>query len=111
MTTIANELSALRSMSRIDEKADSLNRFRSDFKRVFEIWCGTADISHAEARRQMAEAGAAVQAHMHDAEWMDCAAKHIRELIEQYDIDRARSVRIAAEVRAEREEKKTRKSA
>ena len=88
-----------------------ISAFRSDFKRVFEIWCGTADISHAEARPQMSEAGAAVQAHMHDADWMDCAAKHIRELIEQHDIDLARSVRIAAEVRAERESKKTRKSA
>lgn len=101
----------LSAMADIDKKAASISEFRADFKRAFAIWRDRGEISEVEARAQIAEAGAAVQNNMHDAEWMECAAKYFRLIVDQHEGDKARSARIADEVRANRTAKEKRTSA
>jgi len=50
-----------------------------------------------------AEASAAVREKAHDSEWMKSAMDHFASMADQIRTDRARSERIAAEVRAARE--------
>ncbi len=77
-------------------------QLRDDFKAVFAHWRKTGELSQDEAARQMREAGAAVQEHMHDADWMRGASDYFRKLVEQIEHEQARAAAIAADVRAER---------
>jgi hypothetical protein len=80
-----------------------LTQFRADFKAMFSYWRKTGEISEREAAQQYAEAASAVQDHMHDNDWMKCAAAHFRRLVEQTESEANRASQIAAAVRAERE--------
>lgn len=80
-----------------------LDKFRADFATVLRHWRATGQITESEMKRQMTEAGAAVRKNLSDAVWMKCAAEHFAAMASQIRADRARSERIAAEVRAARE--------
>lgn len=78
-------------------------QFRADFKAVFAHWRNTGEMSEQESSDQFRDASAAVQANMHDAEWMQCAVEHFRGLATAIKRNEDRSQRIRTEARTEKE--------
>ena len=95
----------LREMANIEGRTASLNQFRADFKRMFEVWQARGEISEDEAMQQYREAGQAVRDNMHDEGWIAAASAHFRRLCIETERDDERRVRIANEVRAEKWER------
>ena len=75
-----------------------ITQFRADFRAMFSHWRRTGELSEGEAMQQYREAAQAVQEHMHDAEWMQAAAAHFRQLCIDTETDDERRARIASEV-------------
>src|SRR5574337_1642749 len=80
-----------------------LERLRTDFKLVWNWWRHCGEISEDEMRDGMKEAGEVIRKNIGEADWMrDCAAT-FSEIAAPSRADLARSERIRAEVRAEKE--------
>ena len=92
----------LRELANIDGRAAAINQFRSDFKRMFDVWRARGELSEDEAMQQYQEAAQAVRDNMHDQGWIDAVAAHFRRLCIETETDNERRVRIANEVRAEK---------
>ena len=92
----------LRALANVDGRASAINQFRSDFKRVFDVWRARGELSEDEAMQQYQEAAQAVRDNMRDQGWIDAAAAHFRQLCIDIERDDERRVRIANEVRAEK---------
>ena len=90
----------LRELANIDGRAAAINQFRSDFKRMFDVWRARGELSEDEAMQQYNEAAQAVRDHMHDQEWIAAASAHFRQLCIDTETDAERSRRIKAEVHA-----------
>ena len=90
----------LRAMANVDGRASVINQFRSDFKRMFDVWRARGELSEDEAMQQYQEAAQAVRDNMHDQGWIDAAAAHFRQLCIDTERDDERSKRIKAEVQA-----------
>lgn len=91
----------LRELANIDGRAAAINQFRSDFKRMFDVWRARGELSEDEAMQQYQEAAQAVRDHMHDQEWIAAASAHFRRLCIETERDDERRTRIANEVREE----------
>lgn len=104
MSAAASSLEALRAKVRVEDRAAALAQFRADFKAVFAAWRSAGELAADEAWRQYDEAARAVQDHSHDPAWMEGAMRHFRDLVEQQERDCGRAQRIAAEVRAARQQ-------
>lgn len=104
MNSLAEKLAKASAMANIDAKKTSIEQLRKDFKTVFDAYRAHGCISDSERANQVREAGAAVSEHSGDSEWMDCASKHFRQMAHQIEIDRARALDIAEEVRAMKKE-------
>ena len=89
-------------MSAVDKKADAIAQFRADFKTVFAHYRASGELAQDEAAAQMREASAAVQDHLHDADWMACAAAHFRRMAAQIEHEKTRAKAIAADVRTKK---------
>lgn len=77
-----------------------IGQFRADFTAVYAHWRDTGEPD--VGAREKSAAAAAVQAHMHNDDWMRGAAATFRRIREDQERDIARRERIKAEVRAER---------
>lgn len=80
-----------------------LEQFRADFALVFRTERLHGHASEDEAAQMRAQAGLAVQQHMGDADWMAGASAHFAQLADAIRRDLARSERIRAEVRADKQ--------
>ena len=89
----------LRELANIEGRASAINQFRSDFKRMFDVWRARGELSEDEAMQQYQEAAQAVRDNMHDQSWIDAAAAHFRQLCIDTERDDERRIRIANEVR------------
>lgn len=76
-----------------------IEQFRSDFKRMFDVWRARGELSEDEAMQQYQEAAQAVRDNMHDEGWMQAAAAHFRQLCIETEREDERRVRIANEMR------------
>ena len=92
----------LRELATIEGRASAINQFRSDFKRMFDVWRARGELSEGEAMQQYQEAAQAVRDNMHDQGWIDAAAAHFRQLCIETEREDERRVRIVNEVRAEK---------
>lgn len=81
----------------------SLDQLRADFALVWRTWRDRGEITQAEHDEGRHEGAAAIREHMSDLGWMACCCAHYRQMAGDMELDRERSVRIAAEVRAEKE--------
>jgi replicative superfamily II helicase len=90
----------LRAMANVEGRASAIQQFRSDFKRMFDVWRARGELSEDEAMQQYNEAAQAVRDHMHDQEWIAAASAHFRQLCIDTERDDERRIRIAAEVGA-----------
>ena len=77
-------------------------QFRADFRAVFAHYRASGELTQDEAAAQMRDASAAVQDHLHDADWMACAAADFRRMAAQIGHEKTRAEAIAADVRAEK---------
>lgn len=77
-----------------------ITQFRADFTATYARWRDTGEPDAGP--REKAAAAAAVQAHVHDDDWMRGAAATFRQIREDQERDIARRERIKAERRAER---------
>lgn len=75
-------------------------QFRTDFRAVFANWIRTGEPNGGERERQ--EAAEAVQDHLHDADWMACAAADFRRMAAQIEHEKTRAKAIAADVRTKK---------
>lgn len=75
-------------------------QFRADFCAVYAHWIRTEEPNGGERERQ--EAAKAVQDHLHDADWMACAAADFRRMAAQIKHEKTRAKAIAADVRTEK---------
>lgn len=92
----------LRELANIEGRASAINQFRSDFKRMFDLWRARGELSDDEAMQQYQEAAQAVRDNMHDEGWIAAASAHFRQLCIDTERDDERRLRIANEVRAEK---------
>lgn len=89
----------LRALANVDGRASAISQFRSDFKRMFDVWRARGELSEDEAMQQYREAGQAVRDNMHDEGWIAAASAHFRQLCIDTERDDERRIRIANEVR------------
>ena len=89
----------LRELANIEGRASAINQFRSDFKRMFDVWRARGELSEDEAMQQYREAGQAVRDNMHDEGWIAAASANFRQLCIEAERDDERRIRIANEVR------------
>lgn len=89
MNDTAEKLRALRDAANVQGANERLQQFRADFKLVWHYWRISGDISEFELERDSAIAAAAVKAHQADAEWMDCAMNHFREMAARIETPRS----------------------
>lgn len=80
-----------------------LEQFRADFALVFRAERLHGHANEDEAAQMRAKAGLVVQEHMGDNAWMANAAAHFASMADTIRRDLARSERIRAEVRADKQ--------
>lgn len=97
-----DRLSTLRGLETTPH-ADPLQQFREDFGAVWKWRRHCGYISQDELRDGMKQEGDEMKANMHDKEWIESRAAQFASDAAQMRSDLARSDRIRAEVRAERE--------
>jgi len=56
----------------------NMDQFRADFQTVFVTWRSQGEISQAEYEQQREEAAQAVQANLHNPEWMESVSAWFR---------------------------------
>lgn len=102
MTTVAG-LEALRAKAGVQERADAMEQFRTDFALVYGMERPYGYVNEDEAKQMRARAGWVVQERMGDEEWMANTSAHFAQLADTIRRDIARSERIRAEVRADKQ--------
>lgn len=100
----------------MDERAEILNQlseaarkgsgfdvqqFREDWKVVLQTWRDHGEMSQDEYEKEYSAQAQVIRDHLHNTEWMVSASRHFHDIAERMRMDKARSERIAAEVRAE----------
>ena len=80
----------------------AIDKLRADFAKVFKHWRSIGQISQSEHDEQREFWASEIRSHMADKEWMKCCSNHFRQMAAQVDRDRARSKRIADEVREQK---------
>lgn len=77
----------------------SLDQFRADFALVWKTWIAQTH----ETPESYQAAGKAVKQNLNDSDWMAGASAHFAQLADTIRRDLARSERIRAEVRANKQ--------
>lgn len=77
----------------------NLDQFRKDFSLVWKAWIARSEETDASYQA----AGRVVKQHINDAGWMAGAAAHFARMADTIRRDIARSERIRAEVRADKQ--------
>lgn len=97
-------MAALSRKAGIDARAATMDQLRADFKFVFGRFRGIGDISKAELDEDYAVCGDGIRRNSHDPDWTQSAQAHFRQMAADMERDIARSERIKAERRAEKEQ-------
>ena len=79
-----------------------LTQYRPDYNTAYAHTRAPGEPTQGEPAVQMPEASAAVQDHLHDADWMACAAAHFRRMAAQIEHEKTRAKAIAADVRTKK---------
>lgn len=111
MSDLSTGLQALASRADIAGRAERMDQFRADFKAVWRWYRDAGELSPAEYAEQYAEATEFVKSSLSNAELISCVMNGYRTKALEIARDRARSERIAAEVRAQREAEKRKRRA
>lgn len=85
--------------SSIEARKAAMDTFRADFKTVFDYWIGTQQET-PDVRDECAQS---IRDHSHDADWMECAAKHFAGLAERVRARIERDEQIKREVNERKE--------
>jgi hypothetical protein len=103
MDELAGYLRDLSDRARITERAERMTAFRADFKTVWKWYRHAGYLSQDEYEREYAESGQQVRTWLSDPNKLAPVIEAYRTKAAEIERDYARSVRIKAEIAAERE--------